>query len=101
MKLLESAERQDYSLDIEESDPIGRPIKFVNLGIQKPHNFTAKGGKNFSPFRKCDENLPTQKEVAKENKWKSKSQTPEANTPSSSQNLRNMYFQQFSICNSL
>lgn len=86
MKLLESAERQDYSLDIEESDPIGRPIKYSNLSIQKPHNFSAKVGKNFSPFRKFDENVPKE---AKENKWKSKSQTPEV-TPSSSQNLKNM-----------
>ncbi len=89
MKLLESAERQDYSLDIEENETIGRPIKYgANLYIQNPHNFAAKTGKNFSPFRKCDENAPMKE--AKENKWKSKSQTPEAVTPNSSQNLKNM-----------
>jgi hypothetical protein len=88
MKLLESVDRQDYSLDIEENDPIGRPIKYTNLSIQKPHNFPVKGGKNFSPFRKLDENVVPSKE-AKENKWKTKSHTPDV-TPNSSQNLKNM-----------
>ena len=78
MKLLDlNDNKQDYSADIEESDPVAKALKYSNLSIQKPLNFQVTKPKNFSPFKKFEE-INSFKE-AKENKFKNRPTTAENN----------------------
>jgi hypothetical protein len=82
MKLTEPG--QDYSLDIEESDPVVKTFKYSNLSIQKP---LATKTKTFSPFKKFDENKAHE---SKENKWKTKNSTSTTEINSNAQSFKMM-----------